>query len=245
MAWSPSPEVRARGEQITASRAVPYVGGSQLTDESEQIQRSIEPGTAELRDYIRRRWGLVVGAGRPATMISAHRRPDGSLRRRDLHEDGRALDVMLRPGQAAIGDEIASWLVSHADAIGAQYVIWDRYEWSAAPFGPAWEPYDTSADRDRWGRRRDPHTDHVHVELSPAWSSDRARMRAALGLPALAASPSIEPRTPASSPRPADDDGRTVPSIERPREAPASTSTNAFGPALVALMLAALGSRRR
>lgn len=180
MTWSPPPEVRARGERIRG--VVPHVQGSQLTSDTETIQRPIEPGTEALREYIRARWGVTVGAPRGGRARRPARRADGSLRRRDVHEEGRALDVMTERDREK-GYEIANWLAANALELGVQYLIFDRYELSSSTIGPAWEPYDVSGDRGAMGRARDPHTDHVHVELTPATARDGAAMRARLGLP--------------------------------------------------------------
>lgn len=183
MTWNPPADVRARGERVRG--AFPNVQGSPLTsDDPAAVQLPITPGVRALREYIANRWNVSVGAPRGGRARRAPRRADGTLRRRDVHEEGRALDVMVR--DRAQGDEIANWLASNAVELGIQYMIWDRLELSSSTVGPAWEPYDTSGDRSAMGRARDPHTDHVHVELSPAFAADGAAMRARLGLPARA-----------------------------------------------------------
>lgn len=181
MTWNPPADVRARGERIRG--AFPNVQGTPLTsDDPAAVQLPITPGARALREYIATRWNVSVGAPRGGRARRPPRRDDGTLRRRDVHEEGRALDVMVRT--RALGDEIANWLASNALELGIQYMIWDRLELSSSLVGPAWEPYDTSGDRSAMGRARDPHTDHVHVELSPAFAADGAAMRARLGLPA-------------------------------------------------------------
>lgn len=179
MTWNPPADVRARGERVRG--AFPNVQGSPLTsDDLSQAQLPITPGVRALREYIANRWNVSVGAPRGASIRKPARNADGQLRRRDVHEEGRALDVMIR--DRAQGDEVANWLASNALELGIQYLIWDRLELSSTTIGPAWEPYATSGDRDQWGRARNPHTDHVHVELSPRFAADGAAMRARLGM---------------------------------------------------------------
>ncbi len=181
MTWNPPADVRARGERVRG--AFPNVQGSNLTsDDPAAVQLPITPGVRALREYLANRWNVSVGAPRGASIRRPVRNADGVLRRRDVHEDGRALDVMVR--DRAQGEAIANWLASNALELGIQYMIWDRLELSSSTVGPAWEPYGTSGDRAAMGRTPNPHTDHVHVELSPAFAADGVAMRARLGLPA-------------------------------------------------------------
>lgn len=160
---------------------IPNVQGTPLTSDSvADVQRPITPGARALREFIGQRWGVTVGAPRGASVRKPLRNTDGTLRRRDVHEEGRALDVMIR--SRAQGEEIANYLASNALELGLQYIIWDGLELSSSTYGAAWEPYGSSSDRDQWGRARNPHTDHVHVEISPAFAADGAAMRARLGL---------------------------------------------------------------
>lgn len=77
-----------------------------------------------------------------------------------VHGVGRALDIMITPiaGQAnaAAGDRIANWLVSNAQAIGVQYVIWNRVRWSGS----------ASGRKDASYGGPNPHIDHIHAEIN-------------------------------------------------------------------------------
>jgi hypothetical protein len=57
---------------------------------------------------------------------------------------------------SAVGDPIANWLVQNAQAIGVQYIIWNRVQWTGSRTG--------RKDRDYGGPS--PHIDHIHVELN-------------------------------------------------------------------------------
>jgi hypothetical protein len=61
-----------------------------------------------------------------------------------------------KQANSAVGDPIANWLVQNAEAIGVQYIIWNRVQWTGSRKG--------RKDRDYTGPS--PHTDHIHVELN-------------------------------------------------------------------------------
>ena len=90
----------------------------------------------------------------------------------DPHKAGIAIDFMVRPGpdRDASGTSLANFLVTYAEWLQIQYVIWDRVELSTSSYGPRWEPYQGS----------EPHGDHVHVEIGPdaeGWSYLDAQTR--------------------------------------------------------------------
>ena len=111
------------------------------------------PGTVELRDYL---LGRFPGIGNSGTYCC--RQNSNSLSKLSVHAIGRAIDlgVPLIGGDAdnTIGDEVANWLVENAEYIGIQRVIWDHTFWNGEHgFGLL---------------GGDPHTNHLHVELSQA-----------------------------------------------------------------------------
>jgi len=77
-----------------------------------------------------------------------------------VHGTGRALDLMIpMDGGSAdndAGDPVANWLVEHAEAIGVQYIIWDRTTWAGYRDPPKTDDYGGP----------NPHTDHIHMELT-------------------------------------------------------------------------------
>jgi hypothetical protein len=77
-----------------------------------------------------------------------------------VHGVGRALDIMVPPvsgkGNAAVGDPIANWLVRNAQALGLQYLIWNRTKWSGSRSGRKDGVYGGPI----------PHIDHLHAELN-------------------------------------------------------------------------------
>ncbi|MCE1179168.1 MAG: hypothetical protein LWW86_09115 [Micrococcales bacterium] len=77
------------------------------------------------------------------------------------HPSGRALDLMI-PGYGtsagrALGDQVAAYLISHADELDVKYVIWRQQIWVDGASG--WR-----AMADRGGVTAN-HYDHVHVTV--------------------------------------------------------------------------------
>lgn len=86
-----------------------------------------------------------------------------------IHGTGRAIDVFipLHNGQADndLGDPVANWLVEHAEEIGVQYIIWDRWKWSGS--------YSGRKDGAYTGVH--PHHDHLHIELNKTGAAKRTK----------------------------------------------------------------------
>lgn len=87
----------------------------------------------------------------------ACRRNTASPSRMSIHGTGRALDIFIPRASGGAdntkGDAVANYLVSNAQSLGIQLVIWDRTRWmvgrgEAAYGGPH------------------PHDDHIHAELT-------------------------------------------------------------------------------
>jgi hypothetical protein len=111
-------------------------------------------GARQLSDYIRANFAGVSSIGGFAC-----RQNTANTSETSVHGTGRALDIMiptvLGGANSSVGDPIANWLIRNAQAIGVQYIIWNRVRWaghqrphSAAYTGPH------------------PHTDHIHVEIN-------------------------------------------------------------------------------
>jgi hypothetical protein len=124
--------------------------------------------------------GFSSGAKDLGTMLSARfasaiRRNEGYACRANtananqlsMHAMGRAVDVMMADvsnsarGQAA-GKRIADYLLLNADLLGAQYIIWNRTK--------------CNMSQRSCGRYSgpNPHTDHIHVELTEAAGAGNA-----------------------------------------------------------------------
>jgi hypothetical protein len=152
-AWNPPPFVRDAGR----SQYVPYQGPPPWNGGA-NCGGSLLAGTRQLGDFIKATFpGRVTSYGGYAC------RPNtANASQTSVHGTGRALDlfVPLAGGQAdnTKGDEVANWLVMNAGAIGVQYVIWDRTDWSGHRGGDKVGGYGGPH----------PHHDHLHVELTHA-----------------------------------------------------------------------------
>lgn len=185
--WTLSASLATLADSIARGNEVPWSGGSRLpSDDLSRAQLPLTPGFEELARYLRRHTGLSVGTARGRSVQAPARRADGTLRNRDVHEDGRAADVMT--DDVATGTAVADWLLQHAAALGIQQLIWHRGYWSSS------RPSSRRAHSFGAYSGRHPHTDHVHVELSVPWAYDVARMRDALA--------AVAPLTIPGGPRP-------------------------------------------
>ncbi|MGH3369894.1 MAG: hypothetical protein ACRDPR_07815 [Nocardioidaceae bacterium] len=124
--------------------------GNGLTPRAQQVRKDVERAFGD----------LSLGGFAPGGVTDGHR--EGST-----HYEGRALDIFVRPVNAANnrkGWAIAQYLVAHADRLAVQHVIFDAKIWSAgARSGQGWRDYDPG---DEPGDRQVlEHRDHVHVDV--------------------------------------------------------------------------------
>jgi hypothetical protein len=80
-------------------------------------------------------------------------RDDGSE-----HSDGTSIDIMVY-SDSDLGDQIASWVRSHAGALHVREVIWAQHIWTVERSSEGWRPME---DR---GSVTANHYDHVHVRV--------------------------------------------------------------------------------
>jgi hypothetical protein len=151
--WNPPPDVLAIGARayIRYEGAPPWDGGAHCL-------HRVLPGTQYLGDYLKSHF---------PGQISHHEadscRPNTAGRNQtSMHGVGRALDVYIPMDHGKAdngkGDPVANWLIVNAQAIGIQYIIWDRSDWSGDHGGNKMGTYTGSI----------PHIDHIHVELNHA-----------------------------------------------------------------------------
>ena len=153
--WNPSPEVYAAGQ----AAQVRYTGGREYCG-THTTQASIPTGTRALRNWMVQNWSAVV-----QTYMPGRGRDITGCVHLDVHHEGRAIDFM-RPGGAEgneVMEAIASWLVSHADEVGVQEVLYNKTAWFAGdgPGGNRWHSW----EHGDWGGSD--HSDHVHTSLTP------------------------------------------------------------------------------
>jgi rare lipoprotein A len=118
-----------------------------------------------------------------------------------MHGTGRALDIMT---SGSDGAKVADWLVTNHQALGIQFVIFSHTKWNASS-GPG-----------SYGGPN-PHTDHVHAELT----EEMANNAAGPTVPADGAGPAA----PTGNPGPSDNPTDGPPSPESPPPTPNDPST--------------------
>ena len=149
MPWTPTAEVRARA----GAQHVAYEGPPQWEGRT-SCAGDLSPGSKALCRSLR-------AVDHNVSRCEGYECLPSSLQSgvASMHATGRALDVFIR---GAPGDALAGWLVSHAEAIGVQYVIWDRTQWSSAHGFTAYGG-------------PSPHDDHIHLELTHAAAAMQTR----------------------------------------------------------------------
>ena len=138
-----------------------------------ELDGDAEPGPDRLRasgltpraDLVRRDLEAAFGAA-VARRLRARRRAHGHMEG-SAHYDGRAVDVFVRPVSEENnrrGWAIATYLVTQADRLDIQNVIFDGRIWtSGSRSGDGWRAYEPPSEQG------DPavleHRDHVHVDV--------------------------------------------------------------------------------
>lgn len=74
------------------------------------------------------------------------------------HSDGTSIDIMVY-SDSDLGDQIASWVRSHAGELHVREVIWAQHIWTTERSSEGWRPME---DR---GSATANHYDHVHVRV--------------------------------------------------------------------------------
>jgi hypothetical protein len=113
-------------------------------------------GTAKLRTYLSANFPDISSIGGYAC-----RQNTADLAKTSMHGSGRALDVFIPESGGAAdntkGDRVAAWLLTHAEFIGVQLVIWDHSIWS---------PSRATGEKLHAYGGPIPHIDHLHVEIT-------------------------------------------------------------------------------
>jgi hypothetical protein len=130
--------------------AAQAAGADGLTPRAERVRRSLEEAFGQ----------QSLGGFAPGGVRTGHMK--GSA-----HYDGRAVDVFVRPVDAANrrrGWAMASYLVAQARSLQIEHVIFDKRIWTAGALSEhGWRSYDPG---DAPGNRATlEHRDHVHVDV--------------------------------------------------------------------------------
>ena len=149
--WDIPDETIAIGDSqhVDYTGAGPWVGSS-------GCYGSIAPGAVALRDWLGVSFPQVTHVGGYAC-----RSINGDGSTMSVHATGRALDIHIPLHEGAadndLGDPVGNWLIEHAEEIGIQYIIWDRWTWGA---------HRSAGEKERAYGGAHPHHDHLHIELS-------------------------------------------------------------------------------
>ncbi len=152
--WIPPADALALGNE----QYLPYSGAPT------SCSGSLRAGTREFGDFLKREFVGATSYGGYAC------RPNtANTSQYSVHASGRAIDlfVPLAGGEADndLGDPIANYLISHAQEIGIEFIVWDRTSWGAHRAAPKHRAYTGPH----------PHHDHLHIELSPTASNATGR----------------------------------------------------------------------
>lgn len=158
MTWQP-PETLAHLAigSSTLYRNAPLAKDSGVWSPSaKRVQMPLHGGLVKLRTDVVAAFPAIRQTYMPGR---SREKPIPATDRLDMHQAGRACDFMVK--SMDLGDYIATWLIERIEAYRIQFIVWDHMRFSAAFTG-------AMASR-RWGpyTGKNPHTDHVHVEVMP------------------------------------------------------------------------------
>lgn len=112
---------------------------------------AVKPATQQVANSVGTQFGITTAYGYRAP-ASEKWDPAG-------HPAGLAIDFMINdiPDGKSVGDRLASFLITNAQAIGVKYIIWQQRSWT--PERGEWKQME---DR---GSPTQNHLDHVHLSL--------------------------------------------------------------------------------
>jgi hypothetical protein len=152
--WQPPADVTAISDQ----QYLPYSGAPS------SCSGTFRPGTRDFAEFLKREFVGATSYGGYACRANT-----ANTSQLSVHASGRAIDlfVPLYGGEADndLGDPIAEYLIMNAQALGIEFIVWDRTSWGAS----------RSAPKQRAYTGPHPHHDHLHIELSPNASNTTGR----------------------------------------------------------------------
>lgn len=147
--WVPDPAA------LEAGSAIISYDDSTPWDDGAHCAGGLTTGGRTLANYLRANFPGISSVGGYSC-----RQNTANTSQMSVHGSGRALDIMIpKDGGEAdndVGDRIGNWLIANSTAIGVQYLIWDRTQWSGS----------RSTNRVRVYTGPSPHIDHIHAEIT-------------------------------------------------------------------------------
>lgn len=157
----------------------------------------LRPGTKALGEQLKTQFGTTYGG-------YACRANTANTSQLSIHAVGRALDVTA---SGSDGDTIANHLVQNAETLGVDLIIWNHTLWKVTPTG--------ATSREYTGPN--PHTDHVHAEVTSATAASGPGQAGPSADPAASTDPNADPAaTPADPAATPADPGQTDPGQTNP-----------------------------
>ncbi len=145
--WIPPADILA----IANTMYLPYSGAPS------SCSGTFRPGTRKIADFLRAEFEGATSYGGYACRANT-----ANTSQLSVHASGRAIDlfVPLDGGEADndLGDPIAHYLITHAEELGVEFIVWDRTSWGAHREAPKHRAYTGPH----------PHHDHLHIEIAPS-----------------------------------------------------------------------------
>jgi hypothetical protein len=152
------------------------------------------PGTKALGEQLKTQFGTSYGG-------YSCRANTANTSQLSIHAVGRALDVTA---SGSDGETIANHLVQNAETLGVDLIIWNHTLWKVTPTG--------ATSREYTGPN--PHTDHVHAEVTSATAASGPGQADPSADPAATTDPNADPAATPADPAASSqtDPGQTDPS---------------------------------
>jgi hypothetical protein len=144
-------DIRSRWQPVSVT--APNGVGTYDGVAGERCSGGLKPGSKQLGSMLDGRFVSEITRwdGYACRANTANRR------QLSVHAVGRALDLFTRKG-----DPVANYLITNSNVLGVQMVIWNRTVWRITASGARSKAYTGP----------NPHTDHVHVELTREAAKD-------------------------------------------------------------------------
>src|SRR6266511_1723339 len=147
---APTPVPASAAPSAARTRTPDRAAGRVRLGTFTQCAKAEQRGARALADHWHRLTGRKAGTFKCRPMDSGKPSLPGEGRSADLYAHAG------RPDERAQADAYVAWLVGNAVELQVAVVIWNRRIWYWGRRAESWRPY----------KGRQPHTDHIHVDLS-------------------------------------------------------------------------------